>query len=417
MRILFITAYYPPCQFGWGYMRICEQVADGLAGLGHDIAVLTSNYRDGIEYKPYPICRKLSIDPDWNLNQSAAWQFFVGRRSREKQAINHLYNLVEEFRPDIVFIWHANGLPRILLQTAENLPGVKTVYYFANYLPELPDEYLLYWQSAAKTGLSKLTKSFLAKIALNILAREGKPVLLKYEHSISVSDYVRRRLADQQLIGPDAAVIPNGVDLRRFAPVTRKPFSGNGKTLKCVIAGRVAPEKGIHTALKALVHLQTQGRLQNIELTVIGDGPKAYKEKLNQIVVTSNLHKFVRFEPAVTVEKMPEILAQYDILLLPSEWHEPLACIMLEAMASNLLVIGTTTGGSGEVLFHDRTGLVFEPGNPQSLATQLSHILDEPNLTLRLAKTGQQEVVEHFNIECTIKQIEQYLLDRDKEKP
>jgi len=33
VRILFITSYYPPSNRGWGYMQLCEEVADGLAGL------------------------------------------------------------------------------------------------------------------------------------------------------------------------------------------------------------------------------------------------------------------------------------------------------------------------------------------------------------------------------------------------
>lgn len=413
MKVLFITAYYPPCSYGWGYMRICEQVADGLSTLGHDICILTSKHQDGDEpERPYPVYRWLSIDPDWALPQSATRQFFVGRKEREAQAVESLHKLVDSFNPDIIFIWHANGLSRVMLQTAENLPNIATVYYFANYLPEYPDEYITYWTTPSHSFFTKLIKWPLAKIAQGILASEGKPITLSYPHSISVSDYVRHRLVSQGLINAQNAItIPNGVDLNLFSSVNSQE---NGSTpsgaIKCIIAGRVSPEKGIHTVLQAFNLLHTQNQLQNISLTIIGDGPKEYKEGLKQFVTDHNLQNFVSFEAPVTVDEMPKVLNLHHILILPSEWDEPLACIMLEAMASNLLVIGTTTGGSGEALFHNNTGLVFEAGDSQSLATQIARVIAEPDIITQLAQTGQQEVHNNFTIQGTVKRIEQHLL-------
>jgi glycosyltransferase involved in cell wall biosynthesis len=76
-----------------------------------------------------------------------------------------------------------------------------------------------------------------------------------------------------------------------------------------------------------------------------------------------------------------------------------------------LLVIGTTTGGSGELLVHERTGLVFEAGNPESLAAQFRRALNNPGLAEELAQAGQEQVKKHFNIERTVKDIEKYLRD------
>lgn len=125
MKILFVTAYYPPCDYGWGYMRICEQVADGLHDRGHEVAVLTSTYRHGEEFKPYPVHRLLRIDPDWALDRNAMLQFFVGRRQREAEDTEYLVSLVAQFQPDIIFIWHGHGLARQVLKTAESFPTSK----------------------------------------------------------------------------------------------------------------------------------------------------------------------------------------------------------------------------------------------------------------------------------------------------
>jgi len=106
---------------------------------------------------------------------------------------------------------------------------------------------------------------------------------------------------------------------------------------------------------------------------------------------------------------MPKVLQEHDILILPSEYPEPLARSMQEGMAMGLLVIGTTTGGSGELLVHEKTGLVFEPANPSSLARQLERVKEQPELAARLTEAGRQRIVEEFSIERTIEQIEQYL--------
>ena len=406
MRVLFITAYFPPCQYGWGYMRICEQVADGLAARGHEVAVLTSTYQDGPEVKPYPVFRQLTIEPDWLLPQSPAKQFFFGRREREQTAVSALAQAIDQFQPDVLFVWDAFGLSDVMLRQAEQLP-IPTAYYFANYLPEFPGGYVHYWSSANSNPLVKLAKLPMSLLAKGMLAREGKPIQLQYEHTISVSDYVRQRLLSQKLIGSDAIVAPNAVDLQMFSGEPRQPAAN--APLRCLVAGRVAPEKGIHTIIHAFGKLHENGALANISLTILGKGTADYKAHLKQLVVQYQLEDFITFAEPVPIEAMPTVLADHDLLLLPSEWDEPLSCSMLEGMAAGMMVIGTTRGGSGEALFHQKTGLIFTDGDADGLAEQLTAVLQDRHLLAKLAQAGQAEVVQNFNMDVSVSRIETYL--------
>lgn len=409
MRVLLITNYYPPSNYGWGYMQLCEEVADGLAARGHEITVLTSTQRDGEEIsRPYPVHRLLTIEPDWHNDTPAAWQFFVGRRRREKQAVAHLLELVAQCKPQIIFVWHTLGLPRVLFQAAEQCTECATVYYLADYAVELRDEYLAYWQARPVRPLAKAFKAPLARLALCQLRREGKPLPLRYPHVVCVSEYVRQRLVSQGLIPSDAVVIHNGVDLSVFSPRDRKSRDFDSSDLRCLIAGRVTAEKGIHTVIEALTLLGPQA---GISLTILGDGPADYADLLRRKVQAYQLQNIVKFEPPIPRAKMPEKLADYDVLILPSEYAEPIARAMQEAMAMRLLVIGTVTGGSGELLVHKQTGLVFEAGNPQSLATELVQVINQPELIVELAENGYQAVREHFNMQRMVRQVERYLLD------
>jgi glycogen(starch) synthase len=412
MNILFITNYYPPSKYGWGYMQLCEEVADGLCAKGHEVAVLTSTRCDGEEItRAYPVHRLLHIDPDWESNRPAAWQFFVGRRIRERRAVSYLIQLVSKHKPDVIFVWHAVGLPRCLFQEAERLTRDRVVYYMADYQPELIDEYLGYWLSQPVQPSAKLFKRPLSKLAIQMLAKEGKPIPLKYEHVMCVSNYVRERLVSQSLISPNAVVIHNGVDLSQFSPARSTGFRPRQTGLRCLVAGRITAEKGIHTVIDGFATLNSQAKESGIKLTILGDGPADYRQQLKATIEVHHLQQIIEFQAPVPREQMPDILGCYDILILPSEYDEPLARAGQEAMAMGLLVVGTITGGSGELLVHEKTGLVFEAGNPQSLATQLSRAVNDPQLAAKLAQAGQHEVINHFNIERTIDHVEAYLIE------
>lgn len=410
LRILFITSHYPPSSHGWGLMQLCEEVANGLFAKGYTIAVLTSTYGDtnSVAY-PYPVYRSLSIDPDWYEGRPGVMQFFIGRYRRERQAVADLYQLVSEFRPHVIFVWDFLGLSRLMLKRAEELPDIPVVYYMAGFLPELPDEYVDYWHSPPVHWASKLIKRSLARLALYILAREGKPISLRYENVVCVSDYLRQRLVSQGLVSANASVIYNGVDLSQFNPDKYATHPMGSDILKCVVSGRVVPDKGAHTAIEAFGLLQEQTRLGGVMLTILGDGPAEYMAYLRDRVIQHHLQDVVEFRPSVPRDQVPEVLAAYDVLILPSEYAEPLARASQEAMAMGLLVIGTTTGGSGELLVHEQTGLVFEAANAHSLAQQLHRVLNEPGQAKQLARAGRVRVRNEFSIELTIDRIEAYL--------
>jgi hypothetical protein len=210
LRILFITNHYPPSGYGWGLMQLCEEVANGLFAKGHTIAVLASTYGDtsNAAYS-CPVYRFLSIDPDWYGGKPGALQFFLGRRQRERQAVADFRQLVNEFRPHVVFVWDFLGLSRLMLQKAEQLPNIPVAYYMARFLPELPDKYIDYWRLPPVHWASKLVKHPLARLALLILVREGRPISLLCENVVCVSGHLRRRLISKDLVLTNAEVIYN----------------------------------------------------------------------------------------------------------------------------------------------------------------------------------------------------------------
>lgn len=407
MNLLFITAFYPPCEHGYGYMRLCERVADEMHSRGHAVAVLTSTYRHGDELKPYPVHRRLALDPDWLQARPAMLQFFQDRPRREREAARSLQDMGRAYAPDVIFIWHGQGLSRAMFRQAEQFPGAVTVYYLANYLPEQPDEYLEYFAKPGSSLAARLVKAPAGWLARRVLRAEGKPVIPEFAHTIHVSRFVQARL--QGLVGEDAVTIPTGTDFSALGALQRGE-RGDGR-LRCILAGRISPEKGLHTAVRAFARLHRAQDLGSLTLTILGDGSEAYAAGLRREVQEAGLGEAVSFEPARDLDGYRRRLAEHDVLLFPSTWDEPLSNTMLEAMALGLCVVGTTRGGSAAALLDGQTGLAFPPEDEAALARQLVKLRDQPDLFAALTTEARRFVRQHFDLGESLNRLEGHLLE------
>jgi glycosyltransferase involved in cell wall biosynthesis len=66
--------------------------------------------------------------------------------------------------------------------------------------------------------------------------------------------------------------------------------------------------------------------------------------------------------------------------------------VVLEGMLHGMAVAASWVGGPGEILEHERTGLLFEPRNPQALAAALIRLILDAVFRRRLARAGNEEV-------------------------
>jgi glycosyltransferase involved in cell wall biosynthesis len=80
-------------------------------------------------------------------------------------------------------------------------------------------------------------------------------------------------------------------------------------------------------------------------------------------------------------------------------------------MAAGLVVIGTTTGGTREILQDGETGFTFAPNDVESLAARVVQLSLNPALGRRLAHAGRQTVLEKFTLDRMVNEIEGYLLE------
>ncbi len=406
MRILFLSNFYPPARPG-GYTQWCHEVAQQLAERGHTIGVLTSRYeRTKVPVSESNIYRLLHLEGDLNYYQPI--HFFFRWKKQHQENLVFLENTVKDFAPDLIFVWGMWALSKALPALAEQLLPGRVVYYLSDYWTSALDMHTTYWQSPAQHRLLQVAKRVLSKVAMSMLTKEVQPDL-KLQQVICVSARVRDLLVEAGLPIQHARIIHGGTDVERFQNVReRDGISGN---LKLLYAGQLVHHKGVHTAINAMAKLVKERGVDQIHLTLVGSGHPDYETFLHNLVERQGLCNYVTFHRPVSKDEMPDILQQFDVLIFPSIYEEPLARMTQEAMVSGLVVVGTTTGGTKEILREGETGLTFAPDDADGLAEQIGRLSADIGLRRRLAQAGRQTVLENFTIDRMVKKIEIYLQD------
>jgi glycosyltransferase involved in cell wall biosynthesis len=407
MKVLVLSNYYPPCEQG-GYEQLCRDVVERLGQRGYEVAVLTSNLQppaNGRSESP-AVYRLLRLQP--RRNRWLLPQFFLTRRRDEAYNRQCLRQLMGELRPDVVFFWNLQFLPRSLAVDAEAMPGAAVAYWLAGYTPAEPDEFWLYWQSLPAAGLKRTLKSLLAGYALRQMRAEGKPPAPRMDHVAVVSDYYRRKSVAAGWLPAHAGVIYNGVEVEAFYRPVRPRLA---EPLRLLQAGRVSPDKGVDTAIEAVAQLVNERGVHDVLLTVAGSGTADYEAELLATADRLGIGPYVIFTGWLPREQMPALMGRSHVLLLPTPHQEPFARVVLEGMAAGLAVVATLTGGTGEIVTPEETGLTFAAGDSRQLAEQLQRLAEDDNLRCSLAQAGQRVVQEQYSLDRMVDGLEGLLAE------
>ncbi|THK36244.1 glycosyltransferase family 1 protein [Ensifer sp. MPMI2T] len=148
--------------------------------------------------------------------------------------------------------------------------------------------------------------------------------------------------------------IPNFVDVKEYRDDWQE---GN----YFVFAGRLAPEKGLATLIRAVA-------LAKQRLIIAGTGPEeaALRQRATEVGAD------VSFAGYLSGEDLHRLIGQSLALVLPSEWYENAPVSILETYALKRPVIGAAIGGIPEMVKEGETGLLAASGDVEDLARALS---------------------------------------------
>jgi len=156
--------------------------------------------------------------------------------------------------------------------------------------------------------------------------------------------------------------------------------------------GRLVPVKGhpaLFQALQGVINVHPQARL-----LVIGDGPlRAELEgRVQELDIADNV-QFLGFRTDV-----PGILRACDLACYPTH-GEGFGLGVVEALLQETPVIASRVMAIPELVYHEQTGLLVPPRNPNALRDAILKLIEDPDMRQDMAHRGRQMVLENFTVD------------------
>ena len=207
----------------------------------------------------------------------------------------------------------------------------------------------------------------------------------------AVSEWLRAETARNFGTGKAIEVIPNFVDLDRFRRhrgAVCDIFRGQGEKLLCHVSN-FRPVKRIMDIVEVFERVAAAVPSR---LVMVGDGPD--RSKAEAYCRDHNLRDRVSF--LGSVQNIEEIIGASDLFLLPSE-TESFGMGALEAMACQVPVIATDSGGLPEVVFDGETGYLLPVGDVPAMAERAIELLTNDRLRESMGAAGRRVAEERFD--------------------
>ena len=167
-----------------------------------------------------------------------------------------------------------------------------------------------------------------------------------------------------------------------------------------LLPGRLTSWKGHELFIEAIGKFKKLNSELNFTAVILGNdqGRTVYKKKLERLVEQYNLTNDFRF--IEKCEYMPAAYMLADIVISSSIEPEAFGRVSVEAQSMKKPIIASNIGGSNETIIDNKTGILFESGNVESLSKKINEIINLDTLTLELmGKEGRKNVINRFNIE------------------
>ena len=394
MKILLVTHKYPPHALG-GVEVYTQHLARALQGQ-HEVAVF---YRhddsQGSGFACYDedvdgvLTHRVSYKPD-GFGATVAGEFFSTFLNRQIE--DDFARFVDRFRPDLIHIQHVMALSARLIHQARQsgVPVLLTLhdYWFicANSQLIWPDAQVCSGKAwgmncvrcaAAARFPSPAVRWLRPALAPLFLYRDRvvRQAALQAEQFISPS----RFLIDQYVAAGFPAErfthLENGIPAERIRGFGWQPSSG---PLRVTFLGSLAWQKGVHVLAEAFSGLPAGAA----RLRIWGD-PNVFAEYsagVRRLLDNPDAEMMGRVEN----QRVGEVLADSDVIVVPSVWYENSPVVIQEARAAGVPVVVSGHGALAEKVQDGVNGLHFPPGDATALRQALQRLLDEPDLLPRL---------------------------------
>ena len=361
---LFPSAFHP--NLG-GVEELTRQLAHALTRRGHGVCVVSQHWpldlpaHETFEGLPLHRVPFAGFEETWTPR---ALKSRVRYGARRRVAERETARVVSEFGADLVHIQCAGPNAFYALQAARelNLPLILSAQ--GELTMDATDIY-------GRSSWLRQTLRAITREAAGITAcsRDALDDLEKFAGAP---------------LPANSRVLYNGISLADFeavpdAHVAARPY--------VFALGRMVAQKGFDVLIEAFARAE----LRDADLIIAGDGPQ--RGALETLARSRGLGARVQFWGRANRTQVVQLMRGAAWFVLPSR-VEPQGIVNLEAMAAGRAVIAARTGGVPEIVLDGATGILFEPGDAESLARAMRALWQDENLRARLGAAGQNRARE-----------------------
>ena len=204
-------------------------------------------------------------------------------------------------------------------------------------------------------------------------------------------------------------VIFRGINVDYFEPST-KLESDEKKLLKnweiekdkkiILLPGRLTSWKGQEVFIDAINLVNIELGYEAFYVVILGSdqGRDLYKKKLIRLCEQYRMTKQVRF-----IDHCKDMALAYkvsDIIVSASTEPEAFGRVAVEAQSMEKPIIASNIGGSNETVVNEKTGFLFESGNPKSLSQKILKTISMDEMSLKsIGIEGRKNIIQKFNVE------------------
>jgi len=407
MRILLAAhAFFPHDKAGTE--TVTKFVAHHLQDEGHEVAVIAPKVAEndgarhaGIEIERYEglTIYRVSVS---RSGDGFALQYLNLLKNPSLDAIYR--DLMKLFRPDVLHCFHLMRISGSLVEAAKDW-GAKVVFTPTDFWAVCPTYQLLNWKGEAcvehtfedcrrchiaeelgseatmEDKIRAMENSFESsqghwRVAESVFAERERYIsklFSLFDLVVPANDFMKQTLVARGLISNDSPVLPFGAPSRN---VNRLP-ARKRRSEKIIVGfcGTIRYSKGLHILIDAISKCENG---HNLEVHIYGViHEKGYFDSLEKQFSKMPNVKFLKtFAPSRT----EEILSGFDVLVIPSVWHENTPLIAYSALAAGTPLLASETYGLKDVVQTYRGGRVFPTGDANALAAYLTALSSDPTL-------------------------------------
>jgi len=357
--------------------------------------------------------------------QISSAQAFGGGEQHLSDLTNELarrgHEVYAVVRPHSPLTLRLTELPdeRIKMLPLRNALDVQSAYELARFVKQHQVEIIHahmardYSLAAYAARRSATTKFIITRHVLFRLNRLHRHIMARATRVIAVSEAVAAKLGAQNLLPVSRiSIVQNGVDVEALAKNRRnsdrdqfcRDWDLPEDSLLVGTVGQLNPLKGHDLFLRAAALVIES--IPQARFVVAGGDVSPNAETLGllrKLIVELQLQNHVRL--LGEVENVKSVLAALDVFVSSSR-TESFGLAIVEAMASGLPVIATSTDGAREVVEPDHTGLIVPIGDHRFLATAIIKLLADAQRRTQMGNRGQFRAREHFDLQRMVDAIE-----------